>query len=164
MLQRLLRHLFFPPWWVHVRFPRRVLAAIERAIAASEKRHRGQIVFAVEGALPVREILRGLTPRQRALQVFAELRVWDTEENIGVLLYVLLAEHAVEIVADRAAARAIAWESWVAVAHRMEEAFRRGDFEGGVAAGIASVTELLATHFPGQAPAGNELADRPRLL
>lgn len=163
-LCRLLRHLFFPPWWLRVRFPRSTLAAIEEAIQASERTHRGQIRFVLEARLDLPALLRDVTPRQRALEVFAQLRVWDTEENNGVLIYVLLADRDVEIVADRGIARRVPVEEWEAICRRMEAAFRAGRFQEGAVAGVAAVGALLARHFPPEGTPANELPDRPVLL
>ncbi|MEO1765956.1 TPM domain-containing protein [Thiobacter aerophilum] len=163
-LARLLRHLVFPPWWLRVRFPRRTLMAIKEAIRASEQTHRGQIRFAVEASLPLPALLRDITPRRRGLEVFAQLGVWDTEENNGVLIYVLLADRDVEIVADRGIARHVPVQAWQAIARRMESAFRQGRFEEGALAGIAAVGGLLARHFPASGTSANELPDWPLLL
>lgn len=163
-LDRLLRHLFFPPWWLRVRFPRRTLEAIEDAIRASERTHRGQIRFAVEASLGLPALVAGVTPRRRALEVFAQLGVWDTEENNGVLIYVLLADRDVEIVADRGIARRVPAQEWETICRRMEAAFRQGRFAEGALTGIEAVGALLARHFPPQGAAANELPDRPVLL
>ena len=161
---RSLRHLFAAPWIVRRPFPHEALARIQGAIAASERRHRGEIRFAVEGALEFLPVLRGLTPRERALEVFSLLGVWDTEENTGVLIYVQLVDHDIEIVADRGITRLIEQSAWEAICHRMEEAFRARRYEAGVLAGIAEVGELLARHFPGGAENRDELADKPAIL
>ncbi|MEJ5212150.1 MAG: TPM domain-containing protein [Burkholderiales bacterium] len=163
-LGRLLRHLFFPPWWLRVCFPRRTLEAIEDAIRASERTHRGQIRFAVEASLGLPALVAGVTPRRRALEVFAQLGVWDTEENNGVLIYVLLADRDVEIVADRGIARRVPAQEWETICRRMEAAFRQGRFAEGALTGIEAVGALLARHFPPQGAAANELPDRPVLL
>lgn len=161
---RVLRHLFFPPWWVRVRFPRRVLDAIEQAIQTSERQHRGQIRFAIEASLALPPLLKGVSPRQRAEEVFALLRVWDTEENNGVLIYVLLADRDVEIVADRGIAAKVEPLQWERICRQMEQAFARGDFEGGALAAIRAVGEHLVRHFPPQADTANTLPDRPVVL
>ena len=161
---RILRHLFFPPWWVRVKFPRPVQHAIEQAIRASEAQHRGQIRFAIEASLALPLLLKGVSPRQRAEEVFALLRVWDTEENNGVLIYVLLADRDVEIVADRGIAAKVQPAEWEAVCRQMEQAFARGDFEGGALAAIRAVGEQLARHFPPQAGTANTLPDSPAVL
>src|SRR3954469_4491771 len=98
---RAARHLFALPWLVKRAFPQRVVERIEAAIGACEKKHSGEIRFAAEGALEFLPVLRGLAPRARALEVFSLLKVWDTEENTGVLVYVQLVDRCIEIVADR---------------------------------------------------------------
>jgi uncharacterized membrane protein YgcG len=160
--------------WRHVvtdqRSVRRVLSAatlqqIETATAAGETRHRGQVRLAVEASLPPGRVFAGLAPRERALEVFGLLRVWDTEENVGVLVYVLLADRDVEIVADRGIDRRVGPEAWEAICRTMEAAFRRGDFAQGALQGIDEINALLARHFPRVGEAvGNELPDRPLVL
>jgi hypothetical protein len=161
---RALRHLLAPPWIVRRAFPPAALDRVEASIGASETRHRGEIRFAVEGALEFLPVVRGLAPRERALQIFSLLRVWDTEENSGVLIYVQLVDRDIEIVADRGIAARIAQSEWDAICHRMEAAFRAGRFEAGVLAGIADVTALLLRHFPAGVRNPDELPDRPVVL
>ncbi len=156
-----LRHLFS---FAAVRrsFPPTAMDAIRQAIAASEATHEGEIVFAVEAGLGLRGLLRQVSPRERADEVFARLRVWDTERNCGVLIYLLLAERAIEIVADRGAAARIDAEQWQPICARMRERFLVDDFEGGALAGVAAVGALLQQHFPsiGRSPR-DELPNRP---
>jgi uncharacterized membrane protein len=163
-VRRALKHLFTPAWVVRHAFPQAALDRIQGAIAASEKRHRGEIRFAVEGALDFIPLVRGLTPRERALEVFSLLRVWDTEENTGVLLYLQLLDRDIEIVADRGISRVIAHAQWEAICQRMEAAFRAGRYEAGMLEGINEVTELLVRHFPAGSANADELADKPALL
>ena len=146
-------------------FPTAVLDAIQNAIAAGEQRHQGQVCFAIEGALPLHERLRGRTPRLRAQEVFAHLRVWDTEHNSGVLIYVLLAGLAIEIVADRGIAARVPQQEWQALCERMRDRFASGEYERGAIDGVRAVSEILARHFPRNGSAApNELPDRPVLL
>ncbi|MGZ8267440.1 MAG: TPM domain-containing protein [Burkholderiales bacterium] len=163
-LTRALKHLLTPGWVVRRAFPQEGLDRITAAVSASEKRHRGEVRFAVEGALDFLAVVRGMTPRQRALEVFSLLRVWDTEENTGVLLYLQLVDHDIEIVADRGIARLIPQAEWEAICRRMEEAFRGGRYESGVIQGIAEVSDLLVRHFPADVTNVDELADKPALL
>ena len=158
-LKRIARHLLFPS-----RFPKRALPAIERAIAESEATHRGEIRFAVEDALDGPALLADQSARERALEVFSQLRVWDTEENNGVLIYLLLADHDLEIVADRGISAKVAGAEWERICRRMEASFSRGDFGRGVLDGIAEVTVLLARHFPARPGDRNELPDKPAIL
>ncbi len=160
--RRVVRHLATPPWQVRRVFPRSTLTAIEHAIHASEGAHHGQICFAVEAALDTAALLRGQSARERALEVFARLRVWDTEHNNGVLIYLLLADHDVEILADRGIHRKVGAEAWERICRDMEAAFRAGRFEDGALAGIRAVGALLAQHYPGAGR--DELANRPVLL
>jgi len=161
---RILRHVVTDHLSVRRTFPDAALERIEHAIAGGERGHRGQICFAVEGALPPLRVLRHLTPRARALEVFGLLGVWDTEENAGVLVYLLLADRDVEIVADRGIDRKVPPRAWQAICARMETAFRDGRFVDGVIAGIGEIGALLAAHFPHTADAPNELPDKPVIL
>ncbi|MBS0584480.1 MAG: TPM domain-containing protein [Proteobacteria bacterium] len=144
------------------RFPDSALDVIQRAIAVGEAWHRGQVCFAIEGALPLAELLRGRSARERAHEVFAHLRVWDTEHNSGVLIYVLIADHAIEIVADRGIAARVAEAEWQAVCAQLRERFRTDEFESGAVAAVEAVSDILASHFPADGtPVANELPDRP---
>ena len=164
MVKRALSHLFATGWTVRRAFPRPVLDRIEETIRTSERRHRGEIRFAVEGPLEFLAVLRGLAPRGRALEVFSLLRVWDTEDNIGVLIYVQLVDRDIEIVADRGIAARIPQTDWEALCRRIEEAFRARRYEEGALAAIAEVTALLEQHFPADASKTDELPDRPVVL
>ena len=147
-------------------FPAATLDAIQHAIAASEDRHRGEIAFAVEGSLSLAALLRGRTARQCAEEAFARLRVWDTAENTGVLVYLLLADRAIEIVADRGVAAEVDAAEWLPIIELMQQHFRAGNHLAGALAGIEAIGELLARHFPaGDArPNPDELPNRPVLL
>jgi uncharacterized membrane protein len=162
--RRLLRHVITDHLSVRRAFAPAALARIEQAIAAGERTHRGQVCFAVEGALPPLRVLREMTPRERALEVFGLLRVWDTEENAGVLIYLLLADRDVEIVADRGIDRQVPTGAWQAICARMEAAFRDARLVEGVVMGIEEITALLAAHFPRIGAVANELPDKPVLL
>ena len=161
---RLLRHVVTDHMSVKRAFPAPVLATIEEAIAAGERTHRGQVCFAVEGALPPLRVLRKLTPRERALEVFGLLRVWDTEENAGVLIYLLLADRDVEVVADRGIDRVVDAAAWQAICTRMETLFAEARFGEGVVAGVAEISSLLARHFPSNGEGSNEIADKDVIL
>lgn len=169
-LTRFLRHLFALPWAWRRAFPPAVLDAVEAAIRASESTHTGEIAFAIENALAPGQVWRGVTDRERALQVFSDLRVWDTEANNGVLIYVLLADRDIEIVADRGVATRVAPDEWEAVAQAMQAEFRAGRFEAGARLGIARVGAILARLFPAGGPASplgdnpNELSNRPVIV
>jgi uncharacterized membrane protein len=126
--------------------------------------HAGEIRFTVESALPLIPLLRGQTARARALEVFSHLRVWDTEHNNGVLIYLLLADHDVEIVADRGVHARVGGEGWEKICREMEALFRAGDFEAGVLGGIRAVSVHLVKHYPVQGKNRNELDDKPVVL
>ncbi|RYD14977.1 MAG: hypothetical protein EOP90_10360 [Lysobacteraceae bacterium] len=162
---RWLRHLFDLSGGKR-HFPAATLDAVQHAIAASEHRHHGEIVFAVEGSLAPADLWRGVGARARAEEVFAHLRVWNTEGNTGVLVYVLLADHAIEIVADRAVAREIDAGEWVPICATMQQHFRAGEYERGAVAGVDAIGALLERHFPADGSRGDrdELPDRPVLL
>ncbi len=151
-------------WMVHRAFPDDALIAIERAIKEGEAAHRGEIRFVVEGALHIEPLLRGQTPRERAIDVFSQLGIWDTEHNNGVLIYLLLADRNVEIVADRGIHEKVGAQEWEGICREMEAAFRQGNFKEGVVRGIQGVTRHLAEHFPPIADDRNELPDKPVVL
>ena len=161
---RWIKHLFFDDVAVRRAFPRKVLAAIERAIATQEKRHRGELRFVVEGGLPLVPMLTGRQSRERAMDVFTRLRIWDTEDNAGVLVYLLLADRRVEIVADRGIHAKVGAAAWDAICGEMQSAFASGRFEGGAVLGIEAISDLLAVHFPPGESNPNELPDTPVVL
>lgn len=161
---RIIRHLLTPHWSAGLAFPPRTLAAIERAIAASEKTHDSELRFAVEAGLQLPALLAGQTARQRAVEVFSRLRVWDTEHNSGVLIYVQLIDRKVEILADRGISALVPQTEWAAVCRRMEQAYRKGEFEAGTIAAIEEVSVRLARHFPPRDGNPNELPDKPVIL
>ena len=162
------RHLSATHWRTRLSFPKPTLDAIEAAVARAERAHTGQIRFVIETALSPAQLLAGLSTRSRALQVFANLGVWDTAHNNGVLIYVLLADRSVEVVADRGISSRVTAAEWRAICAAMEVQFRSGHYREGSVAGVDAAAELLARHFA--APAGreravdNELPDRPALL
>jgi uncharacterized membrane protein len=163
-LGRLLRHLIETRWATRRRFSRPVLDRIEAAVGAAERTHAGELRVVIETDLDAWSIVAGKTPRQRALEVFAAAQVWDTALNNGVLIYVLFADRAVEIVADRGFNGLVAQPEWEQVCRAMETEFRQGRWEHGMLAGVRAVATLLARHFPGAAGAANQLPDRPVLL
>ena len=161
---RILRHIF-AEGSARRQFPAHTLDAIQHAVAAGEKRHSGQVMFAVEGALPLRDLARGRSARERGHEVFAHLRVWDTHHNIGVLIYVLLADHAIEILADRGIAAKVDEAEWQSICAQMQQRFAAGEFERGAIEGVNAVGAILAKHFPADGSARtNELPDRPVVL
>ena len=162
-LKRILRHLFTTIWSVRRAFPASSLQAVERAIRETEATHQGQVRFAVEHALDLQQLLAGRSARERALDVFSELRVWDTEHNNGVLIYLLLADRDVEIIADRGVHAHVGGE-WETICRSMEQRFARGEYETGAIEGVRGVAEHLQRHFPARRDGRNELPDQPVVL
>ena len=161
---RFFKHLFGGAWQVRRRLPASALKSIESAIRESEKTHTGELRFVVEAVLHPYELLGGKTPRARAVEIFARLNVWDTEQNNGVLIYLLLADHDVEIVADRGIHGYVGTQGWEAICHAMETAFRQGRFEEGMLAGIKEISAVLQKNFPADASDKNELSNEPLAL
>jgi uncharacterized membrane protein len=163
-IARIGKHLLGNQSRVRKAFPPKSLAAIEQAIKASEASHAGQIRFVVEGALDGAPLFRDQSARERAIDVFSKLRIWDTEHNNGVLIYLLLADRDVEIVVDRGIDAHVGAAGWEAICQLMEADFREGFFERGVIKGINAVTQHLAAHFPGDGMDDNELPDAPVVM
>jgi TPM domain len=161
---RVLRHLCTPLWVLRLRYPQSLQDRIAARIGEVERQHPGELRFAVEHALELGDLLAGLTPRERALELFGLLRVWDTEHNNGVLIYVLHAEHAVEIIADRGLARCVPQADWDALCRCVETEFRAGNHGQGALAAIDGAARLLEQHFPARVGGRNELPDQPLLL
>ena len=156
----------FRPGYIQVNFPDDSLRRIEQAVADGERRHSAEIRIAIEASLSWHRLIKGLAPRERALQVFADLGVWDTEANNGVLLYLLMADHAIEVVADRAAAATLGAAELQRICNDLSQALRAGDHEGALLAAVATLHDDLAEAFPLLSPEGdrNELPDPPTIL
>jgi uncharacterized membrane protein len=163
-LLRLLRHLLLPGWWVRRVFAGADLAAIGAAISVCEQSHRGELRFVVEGPLPVSSLWHDESSRQRAVELFASQRVWDTEENSGILIYVQLVDRRVEILADRGIAARVAQAEWDAICREMEASFRGGEWRSGALQAVARAGALLVQHFPAGQSNPNELPDQPLVL
>ena len=163
-IRRIGRHLLEHRWRVRRIFPPQVLAAIEQAIRAGEATHSGQVRFVVEGALDGAPLFRDQPARERALDIFSQLRIWDTARNNGVLIYLLLADRNVEIIADRGIDARVGAAGWEKISAEMESSFGAGNFAGGVIRGIQAVSRQLATHFPRQGGGNNELPDTPVVI
>jgi uncharacterized membrane protein len=161
---RIGKHLLEHRWRVRRLFPRRVLDAIEQAITAGEATHAGQVRFVVEGALDGAPLFRGQSARERALDVFSQLRIWDTAHNNGVLIYLLLADRRVEIVADRGIDAKVCAAGWAKICADMEADFRSGNFGSGSIRGIEAVSRELARFYPAQGKGPNELPDAPVVM
>jgi len=162
--RRALRHLGTGAGTGRRCFPQPALEAIAAAIGAGEQRHRAEVRIVVEPALPFSAALAGVTNRDRARALFAQYGVWDTEENCGVLIYVNLAEHAVDIVADRNVGRLIGDSEWQAVCRTMTEAYKRGDFQDGTVAALNQLADLLQRHFPSSGERPNQLSNEAVIL
>ena len=163
-IKRIGKHLVEHRWRLRRVFPPAVLDRIERAIKAGETTHTGQLRFVVEGALDGAPLVRDQPARERALDVFSHLRIWDTAHNNGVLIYLLLADRDVEIVADRGINSLVGAQRWADICSDMEADFKRGHFEAGVIKGIEAVSRELAKFFPPHGPHRNELPDRPVVI
>jgi uncharacterized membrane protein len=161
---RWLRHLLLDQFALVRAFPLATLEAIGRAVAEQEKRHRGELRVAIEGGLPLQALLAGRSARERALEHFARLRVWDTEDNAGVLVYLLLADRRVEIVADRGIHARVGATAWETICGAMQQEFAAGRFEAGMLGGLGSISDLLAQHFPAAGENPNELPDAPSVV
>lgn len=163
-IKRWMTHLLTTDRRMRRAFPPVAMAAIADAIQAAELRFEGEVRFAVEGALEPGDLFRDTTPRERAVEVFSQLRVWDTQYNSGVLIYVLLADHAVEIIADRGINAHESAGTWSAICRQLEAAFKRDEYESGAIAAIEAVARTLQQHFPATGVQVNELPDAPTLL
>jgi uncharacterized membrane protein len=163
-IKRIGRHLVEHRWRLRRIFPPATLARIEQAIKAGEATHSGQVRFVVEGALDGAPLLRNQPARERALDVFSQLRIWDTVHNNGVLIYLLLADHDFEIVADRGIDARVGHGGWEKICQEMEADFRAGNFERGVIKGVEAVSRELAAHFARSGAGPNELPDAPVVM
>jgi len=163
-IKRIGKHLLEYRWRVRRIFTPKVLAAIEQAIKMSEAVHSGQVRFVVEGALDGKPLFRDQPARERALDIFSKLRIWDTAHNNGVLIYLLLADRNVEIVADRGIDAKVGAVAWEKICTDMETDFKAGNFERGVIKGIEAVSRQLAKYFPNSGVGPNELPDAPVVI
>jgi uncharacterized membrane protein len=163
-LRRIVKHLLEHHWRVRRIFPKEALATIEQAIKRGEATHTGQVRFVVEGALDGKPLFSGQSARERALDIFSHLRIWDTAHNNGVLIYLLLADRKVEIVADRGIDAKVGSAGWQKICAVMETDFRAGNFAGGVIKGIQAVSRELAKYYPRHGAGPNELPDSPVVM
>lgn len=162
--KRIFKHLTMNHWQVKRAFPLQSLNAIEKAIKAGETAYAGEIRFVVEGSLDGTPLFKDQPARARAIDIFAQLRIWDTEHNNGLLVYLLLADRAVEIVADRGIHSKVGSEEWSKICRKMEAAFKQADYESGVVSGIEAISQHLVKHFPDMSAGQNELPDKPVVL
>lgn len=163
-VKRMFKHLLMTQAQINKAFPKSTLDRIESTIQVCEFKHEGEICFVVEAALDIRELWGNVSSRQRALAVFSDHRVWDTEKNCGVLVYVLLADHHVEIVADRGVNAKSGSHAWVKICNEMIKEFAQSRFEEGAVKGVLAIAQQLESHFPASVGQGNELPDRPVLM
>lgn len=164
-LKRMFKHRWLDAADTRRAIPPELVQRLAARVAASERRHSGEVRIYVEAGLPLSYLWRDAAPRERAVAMFGKLRVWDTEHNNGVLIYLLLAEHAIEIVADRGLAQQVPDAEWLAIVQRMGAAFREGRFEDGLTQALEEVSALLVQHFPSEPGEANpnELPDAPVL-
>jgi uncharacterized membrane protein len=163
-IKRIGKHLIEHRWRARRVFTPQVLGQIEQAIKTGEATHSGQVRFVMEGALDGAALFRDQPARERALDIFSHLRIWDTAHNNGVLIYLLLADRDVEIIADRGIDTKVGREGWEKICRAMEAEFKTGNFGGGVIRGIAAVSRQLAAHFPKDGTGPNELPDKPVVI
>jgi uncharacterized membrane protein len=163
-ISRIIKHLLYPPWFVRFKFPPASLHKIEASIQQSEAQHSGEIRFAVESSLGFFQLLQGTPCIDRGIDVFSELRIWDTDQNNGVLIFLLLADRKVEIIADRGLNNEIAESEWRHICQQMENSFRKHEFETGIIDGITEITQLLIKHSPIQEKKSNELSNKPVII
>lgn len=161
--KRTLTHLFYPGWWLRKRFPIGSLKQLENSIESSEKKHSGEIRLAIESALPLKALWHDESVRERSIEVFSLLRVWDTEDNNGVLIYLLLADKKVEITVDRNIAKVVDQQEWQRICALIEQEFHQEKFIEGISLGISEVTKHLEQHFP-SVNDSNELPNKPVIL
>ncbi len=161
---RTLKHLFYPGWWLRRHFPPTELQKIEAAIKQSEAKHSGEIRFAIESSLPFKALWHDETISERGLEVFSMLRVWDTEDNNGVLIYLSLADHKIEIIADRAINRVVPNEEWQQICRRMEVELQAGNYGASVVTAINEISQHLEKYFPRKDNDKNELSDKAVVL
>jgi uncharacterized membrane protein len=161
---RFFKHIFSSGFKTHLLFPRKSLGRITEAVVNSEKKHRGEIRVCIESYLSPMQILRKISGRDRALDVFSQLRVWDTEENNGVLIYILIADHDIEILADRGVLRNAPENFWDEICGKIEVKFHEKKFEEGIIQAIDHISKLLQEKYPKNGHDDNELPDRPYLI
>jgi uncharacterized membrane protein YgcG len=163
-LSRLFKHLFTTGLASRRAFPNATLQDIQTVIAEGEKQHRAEVRMIIEPSLSAQAVLSGMSSRERACELFSDYRIWDTEENCGVLVYINLADHQVEIVADRGVGRVIAAKDWTAICSSMTRGFAHGDFHDGVLAALQQLNTLLQQHYPDDGSRQNQLSDQPLML
>ncbi len=149
-LQRILRHRWLDESDARKAVPADLAERLQRRVAASEKRHSGEVRVCVEAGLPMSYLWRSAPARERAVMLFSKLRVWDTAHNNGVLIYLLLADHAIEIVADRGLNAVVTAGEWQAMVNNLSHALREQRYEDGLTQALEEVSAVLVRHFPVQ--------------
>jgi uncharacterized membrane protein len=163
-VKRLIDHLLMTQGYLKRCFSSRIVDAIDEEIRISERNHAGEICFVVEAALDCQSLFSNKSPNARAIELFSRMRIWDTEKNSGVLIYVLLADRAVVILADRGIHKKVGDETWQRICQTMEQHFKKGEYEYGALAGIRAVTEEVENYFPMPYADRNEISNRPVLI
>lgn len=163
-LKRLWRHLSTGQASGRRAYPKEVLAEIQQIIADGEQLHRAEVRIIIEPAMPLDDVLENIHPRARARTLFSDYRVWDTEENCGVLIYLNLADHQVEIVADRGVGRLVQPAEWQAVCDTMTGQLKRGAYRDSTIAALRQLNELLHQKLPATGERVNQLSDKPIIL
>lgn len=163
-IKRITQHLLLADWSANRAFPQSTLNAIYAAINTSEKSHSGEIRFVIESSLSFRTLVKGVSARERAIDIFSQLRIWDTEQNNGLLIYVLFADRSVEIIADRGINAKVDDSEWEKICHLMEVDFKLDKYLDGAIKGVQEATVQLIKHFPCTTENANELPDTPILL
>jgi uncharacterized membrane protein len=163
--RRILKHLWLDANDSRRALPPQMLTRLMQRVAASEQRHSGEIRICVEAGLPWSYLWRHAAARERAVTLFGKLRVWDTAHNNGVLIYLLMADQAIEIVADRGLNDKVSPAQWHDMLERMRGAFKQRLYEEGLTQAVAEISALLVAHFPLHTGATNlnELPDQPLL-
>ncbi|MGI4850242.1 MAG: TPM domain-containing protein [Janthinobacterium lividum] len=164
MLHRIMRHLIITRRHARRAFPAASLKSIQATIARGEQRHRAEVRLVIEPALSLRDALAGMSARQRARELFAFHHIWDTEENCGILVYVNLADHRVELIADRGVQRLLHADQWQAVCQTMADGFARHDHPGAVNAALDQLGDMLALCLPATGARPNELSNAPLMI
>lgn len=163
--KRALRHLGTRPGAASKLFPADAQQQLQQAVRAGEQRHHGEVRVVIESSLPVALAFSGTSPRARARALFGALEVWNTEGHTGVLLYINLADHAVELLADRGIDARVAQETWRAICNELASGLAQELSVKPVLAAVEKIHHQLAQHFPsGDRPNPNELDDRPVML
>ncbi|HQO28881.1 MAG TPA: TPM domain-containing protein [Accumulibacter sp.] len=163
-LMRLIRHVVLPHWWVRRTISPDLLRRIEMAVKASENSHRGELRVVLEANLPLPRLLQEQSVRSRALELFSQMRVWDTEENCGVLIYLQLIDRRIEIVADRGITAVVGQAFWASLCQRMQDAFKAGEFAGGLLFTLQAIGDVLCVYFPVGETNPDELPNEPLVI